>query len=38
MIIRHYAEVKPGTYSGTPQGVQMREMITTWCKYAVPFP
>jgi len=28
MIIKHYAEVKPGSYSATPQGVQMREMIT----------
>lgn len=28
MIIKRYAEVQPGTYSGTPEGVQMREMIT----------
>jgi len=28
MILKHYAEVKPGTYSGTPAGVEMREMIT----------
>jgi quercetin dioxygenase-like cupin family protein len=28
MIIKHYAEVKPGTYAGVPEGVQLREMIT----------
>ncbi len=28
MVIKHYASVSPGTYSGTPDGVQMREMIT----------
>ena len=28
MIIKHYTDVKPGTYTGTPEGVQVREMIT----------
>lgn len=28
MIIKHYAEVKPGAYAGTPEGIEMREMIT----------
>lgn len=28
MIIKHYSDVKPGTYAGTPDGVQVREMIT----------
>ena len=28
MIIKHYAEVEPGTYAGVPEGVQVREMIT----------
>jgi len=28
MIIKHYTDIKPGTYSGTPEGVEMREMIT----------
>ena len=28
MIIKHYSQVKPGTYTGTQEGVQVREMIT----------
>jgi quercetin dioxygenase-like cupin family protein len=28
MMIKRYADVKPGTYAGMPDGVQMREMIT----------
>ena len=28
MMIKRYADVKPGTYAGIPDGVQMREMIT----------
>ncbi len=28
MVIKNYKDVKPGTYAGVPQGVQMREMIT----------
>jgi quercetin dioxygenase-like cupin family protein len=28
MIIKHYKDVKPGTYAGIPDGVEMREMIT----------
>ncbi|MBI5411268.1 MAG: cupin domain-containing protein [Nitrospirae bacterium] len=28
MIIKHYADVPPSPYAGTPDGVQMREMIT----------
>lgn len=28
MVIKHYKDVKPGTYTGIPDGVQMREMIT----------
>jgi quercetin dioxygenase-like cupin family protein len=28
MIIKHYRDVKPGTYDGVPEGVQVREMIT----------
>ena len=28
MIIKHYADVEPGTYAGVPEGVQVREMIT----------
>lgn len=28
MVIKHYNQVKPGTYAGVPEGVQMREMIT----------
>jgi quercetin dioxygenase-like cupin family protein len=28
MVIKHYADVKPGEYAGVPEGVQMREMIT----------
>ena len=28
MVIKHYDEVKPGTYEGVPAGVQLREMIT----------
>jgi quercetin dioxygenase-like cupin family protein len=28
MVIKNYTEVEPGTYSGVPEGVQMREMIT----------
>ncbi len=28
MIIKHYADVEPGTYSGVPEGVEVREMIT----------
>lgn len=28
MVIKNYATVSPGGYSGAPEGVQMREMIT----------
>jgi quercetin dioxygenase-like cupin family protein len=28
MKMKRYADVKPGTYAGIPEGVQMREMIT----------
>ncbi len=28
MIIKHYTDIKPSTYTGTPEGVAMREMIT----------
>ncbi len=28
MVIKHYSSVDPGTYSGVPNGVEVREMIT----------
>ncbi len=28
MMIKRYDEIKPSAYQGTPEGVQMREMIT----------
>src|SRR5919108_3414635 len=28
MVIKRYADVKPGQYAGVPAGVEMREMIT----------
>ena len=28
MIIKHYKDVEPSTYAGSPDGVEMREMIT----------
>jgi quercetin dioxygenase-like cupin family protein len=28
MMIKHYEDVKPGTYEGVPDGVCVREMIT----------
>jgi len=28
MKLKRYADVKPGTYDGIPDGVQLREMIT----------
>ncbi|WP_447972593.1 cupin domain-containing protein [Nitrospira sp. Kam-Ns4a] len=28
MVIKHYTEVKPDRYTGVPEGVQVREMIT----------